>query len=173
MRQQTHVKSVPFVPEPAIGYARHCSARPLHCVCHIHAAQSPEDKLIKLEHTLQGWKNGHLARMEMLFHYTSCEVCPPLPALPYFCLASQQLLGVALSVTLTCLVYRSLSSFSPKASYPATTAWAVRAPTLQHSRPPSKSVALCGHLCSSARIYSRPTTEKTGRTRTGSRTLTP
>ena len=46
------------------------------CVCR---SQSEEDKLIKLDHTLQGWKNEHLGRMEMLFHYTSCEVCPHLP----------------------------------------------------------------------------------------------
>ena len=48
----------------------------LYYVCH---TQPPEDKLIKLESTLQGWKDEHLGRMEMLFHYTSCEVCPPLP----------------------------------------------------------------------------------------------
>ena len=47
-------------------------------VPHARAAQSPEEKLIKLEHTLRGWKHEHAGRMEMLFHYTSCEVCPPL-----------------------------------------------------------------------------------------------
>ena len=56
-----------------------------HCITHVphaRAAQSPEDTLIKLENTLRGWKAEHRGRMEMLFHYTSYEACPPLELLP-------------------------------------------------------------------------------------------
>ena len=63
----------------------------LRALCY---SQSEEDKLTKLEHTLEAWNIEHLGRTEisgpllMLFHYTSCEVCPHLSNLQFFLLSA-------------------------------------------------------------------------------------